>query len=225
MSDTTEVIAERLRGLGSCALSDALDSLGLAQVLPHLRALTLPGAVVAGRALTVELGPADGTPTTSHLAAEAVDSAGADDVIVVANAGRTSCAGWGGLLSAAAARNRVTGVVVDGAVRDIDEARAVGLPVYGVQPTPVTARGRVVQVRWGAPVEVDGVAIRPGDWIVADGSGVVVVPHDRLDEVVVMAESVATVEARLAQEIAAGRSVVEVMNARYELMLSAGADT
>lgn len=222
MTPTPEELGARLRGLGSCALSDALDALGLEQVVHGVSGLTMPETSYAGRAVTVRLGPTTETTTSSHLGADAVDHAGPGEVIVVANDGRTECAAWGGLLSTAAARNGVAGVVVDGAVRDVDEARSAGLPVHGIRATPVTARGRVAQISWNEQVLLAGVPVRPGDWVVADESGVIVIPADRLDEVIVVADRIAGTEARLAEEIRAGRAVIDVMNSRYELMLTSG---
>jgi regulator of RNase E activity RraA len=70
-------------------------------------------------------------------------------------------------------------------------------------------------------VTIDGVGVAPGDWLVADASGVVVVPAAALDEVLDRAERIAAVEARLVEEVRRGRPVDEVMDSRYELMLAA----
>jgi regulator of RNase E activity RraA len=208
---------ERLRALDTCAVSDALDRLGLKGVLPGLRSLAAAGPV-AGTAVTVRLGPPDAfaAPPARHLGTAAVDASGPGQVVVVAHQGRTDCAGWGGLLSRAAAGRGVEGVVVDGAARDLSEATAVGLPVYALTCTPVTARGRAVERAWGKPVEIAGVTVAVGDLVLADAGGVVAVPAARADEVLAAAERIAATEAIMAAAIAAGAAVSEVMGKSYE---------
>jgi regulator of RNase E activity RraA len=211
---------ERLRRLDTCAVSDALDRLSLSGVLRGVRPLTGPAAArtLAGRAVTVQLGPAEAGALRSgrHLGTAAADAAGPDDVILVAHEGRTDCAGWGGLLSRAAARRGVAAIVVDGAVRDVPEAQEADLAVHGLLATPVSARGRVVEQSWGERVVAAGVAVAPGDLVLADGNGVVVVPADRAESVLAAADEIAAAEQAMAQAIGAGLPVSQVMGTSYE---------
>jgi 4-hydroxy-4-methyl-2-oxoglutarate aldolase len=209
-------LVSRLRSLDTCVVSDALDRLGVPGTLGGLAPLTVARRV-AGRAVTVELGPATGRSTPGrHLATAAVDSAGPGDVLVVAHQGRTDCAGWGGILSLAAAVRGVEGVVVDGAARDIDEARQLRFPVYGRSPVVTTARGRVVEVGWDRPVTLAGVQVAPGDLVLADGSGVVAVPADAAREVLDVAGELAAREAAMARAVREGQPVSAVMGTPYE---------
>jgi 4-hydroxy-4-methyl-2-oxoglutarate aldolase len=209
---------KRLGALDTCAVSDALDKHGITGVVAGLRSLAAQRPV-AGRAVTVLLGPppreSAGLPKR-HLGTAAVDASGAGDVIVVAHQGRTECAGWGGLLSRAAAARGIGGVVVDGAARDLTEAADAGLPVFARAATPVTARGRAVELSWGHPVELAGIPVTPGDLVIADRAGVVVVPAAHADEVLTTAERIAAAEAAMAAAIAAGTPVSEVMGKTYE---------
>ena len=159
--------------------------------------------------------PSPGAPKR-HLSTAAVDASGPGDVIVVAHQGRTDCAGWGGLLSRAAVIRGIDGVVVDGAARDLAEAEAVGLPVYASGSTSVTARGRAVEVCWGEPVEFAGVPVAPGDLVLADAGGVVIIPSAHAEAVLATAERIAATEAAMAAALDAGRPVSEVMGATYE---------
>ena len=208
---------DRLRALDTCAVSDALDRHGIHGVVRGLRPWAAPGTV-AGRAVTVLLGPpAEGAATaTRHLGTAAVDASGPGQVVVVAHQGRTDCAGWGGLLSRAAAARGIEGVIVHGAARDLAEAADVGLPVYAVTPTPVTARTRAVEQSWDEPVQLDDVTVHPGDLVLADGGGVVVVPAARAEEVLATAERIAATEAAMAQAIEGGARVSDVMGKSYE---------
>ena len=209
----------RLTALDSCSVSDALDRLGIDGVVTGLPPLTVARRV-AGRAVPVQLGrPDGGRPAGRHLGAAAVDASEAGDVIVVAHQGRTDCAGWGGLLSRAAASRHVEGVLVDGAARDLGEAAAFGLPVYARCEVAATARGRAVEVSWGLPVVFGGVEIAPGDMVLADRGGIVVVPASREGEVLDNAERIAAAETAMARAIDRGVPVSQVMDGSYERLL------
>jgi regulator of RNase E activity RraA len=212
----------RLRALDTCALSDACDRLGLdGRVSTTIRSTAGP-IRIGGRALTVLLGPPDaGNPSTRHLCAAATDAATADDVLVVAHQGRVDCAGWGGNLSRAAKHRGAAGTVVDGAVRDVDEAIEVGYSVFAIGSTPRTARGRAEERSWGKEIEVDGITVGAGDFVLADSSGVVFIAMADIESVLETAEAIAAKEAAMAANIEAGRAVSAVMGAEYEAMLDA----
>lgn len=210
----------RLAALDTCACSDAMDSLRLPGVAHGLRPVTVSRRVT-GRVLTVALGPVDeaGGTAPRHLGTAAIEAARPGDVIVVAAAGRTYAAGWGGVLSFAAMQRGVSAVIVDGACRDVDQTRDLGLPVFALAATPATARGRHVEVSWNTPVEVRGVPVRPGDLVIADGSGVVFLPAGGAEAIVAAAERISQREALMAARISGGEPVSSVMSADYEAML------
>ncbi len=205
-----DALVERLARLDTCAVSDALDHFGLRGATTGVRPLW-PCPKIAGRAVTVKVMPAGATPPKAHLATLAIEAASAGDVIVVDNGGRTDVSSWGDILSNAARTKGLSGVVIDGACRDIDGSREAGFPVYGRAVVPVTARGRVVQESFNAPIEFVGVHVRPGDLVIADGSGVVIVANERAEEVIAAAERLAAKEAAMVEAVRSGRSVVEVM--------------
>ncbi|GAA0843874.1 RraA family protein [Streptosporangium amethystogenes subsp. fukuiense] len=208
----------RLGVLDTCAVSDAMDRLGLSGAVPGLAPLTGHRRIV-GRVTTVRLGDAADTPPSGrHLGTAAVEASGPGDVIVVEH-GRTDVSGWGGILSLAAVGRGVEGVIVDGACRDIDESRELGLPLFARAAVPVTARGRVVERDWNVPITVGGVGVAPGDLVIADGSGVVFLPAARAGEILAAAEQVAERERAMAEQVRAGVPVSQVMGARYETML------
>jgi len=223
--NAAESLLARLAALDSCACSDALDQLGLVGVAAGLRSVTVTRRVT-GRVSTVALGPA-GRPGAAvrHLGTAAIEAAHPGDVIVVAAGGRLDAAGWGGVLSLAATVRGVSGVIVDGACRDVDESAALDLPVYALAAVPATARGRQVEVGWDIPVQVAGIAVAPGDLVVADGSGVVFVPAPRAADVVAAAERIAAREAAMASRLRAGEPASAVLSADYEDMLTARKDS
>ena len=201
---------DRLERLDTCAVSDALDHLRLGGATVGIRPLWPCGKIV-GRAVTVKVVPAGLTPPGHHLASPAVETSEPGDVIVIDNAGRTDVSSWGDILSNAAQVKGVRGVVVDGACRDIDGSREIGFPVYGRAVVPVTARGRVIQESFNTLIQCGGVQVRPGDLVIADGSGVVFIPRERVPEVIEVAERVRNREAAMIESVRAGRSVVDVM--------------
>ena len=210
-SPDVAALLERLERLDTCAISDALDHLQLRGATIGIRPLW-PCPRVVGRAVTVKIVPAGIARPTEHLATPAGEAAQPGDVIVIDNAGRTDVSSWGDILSNAALARGVRGVIVDGACRDIDGSREIGFPVFGKAVVPVTARGRIVQESFNTLIQVAGVQVRPGDLVIADGSGAVFVPQERASDVIRVAERLAAREAAMVEAVRAGRSVVEVMH-------------
>jgi 4-hydroxy-4-methyl-2-oxoglutarate aldolase len=212
-------LQQRLSRVDSCAVSDAMDRHGgPSGVALGIRAVS-DLRRIAGRAVTVQLGPADGQPAPRHLCTAAVESAGPGQIIVVGHNGREDVAGWGGVLSLAARLREVEGVVIDGACRDIDEIREMGLVVYARGAVPVTARSRIIELAWNIPIQICGIAVCPGDWVIADGSGVVVIPANDAAVIIESAGRIVEKEQRMAADLRAGKRVSQVMGTDYERML------
>jgi 4-hydroxy-4-methyl-2-oxoglutarate aldolase len=212
-------LLERLSKLDTCAASDALDRLGLRGATIGIRPVWLCPRIV-GRAVTCKIKPAGLEKSKQHLGTPAIDATKAGEVIVIDNGGRKDVSAWGGLLSLASKLKGLSGVVIDGACRDVDESRDVGFPVYARAVVPVTARGRIMQDSTNEEIEFGGVQVHAGDLVIGDGSGVVIIPASRAAEVIAEAEKIAGHEAKMAEAIRSGRSVVEVMETLgYEAML------
>jgi len=222
MDDAEDALVARLAALDSCTVSDALDKLAMPGSTLGLRPLW-PGPRIVGRAVTVRLiaaGP--GMKSRQHLGTAAIEAAGAGDIVVVDNRGRCDTGGWGGLLSLAASVKGLAGAVVDGACRDVDEASDLGFPLFARAGVTRTARGRVIEDATNVQIEFCGVVVRPGDLVIADWTGVVIVAADRAEEVLATAEDIAARETRMAEAVRAGRPIAEVMGASYEQMLEKG---
>lgn len=208
----SDPLIARLRALDSCAVSDALDAYGLATVvLGPAPVWQVPG-VVAGLARTITAGPRRSDRPADHIAAAAVDDSGSDHVLVIANAGRLDVSCWGGILSRAAIGRGIQGTVVDGAVRDASEAAELGYPVFARAVVPVSARGRIVQLAMDEEIDVAGVAVGPGDYVIADGNGLAFIPGEYAERVIAFAEAIVEREAGMADAVLAGRPVSEVMH-------------
>jgi regulator of RNase E activity RraA len=209
----------RLAKLDTCAVSDALDRLGLRGATYGVRPLW-PCPRIVGRAVTVKIKPAGLEKPKQHLGTAPIDAAKPGGVIVIDSGGRLDVSAWGGLLSLGAKLKGLNGVVIDGAARDVDESREMGFPVYARGAIPMTARGRVVQDSFNQEIEFAGVQVHPGDPVIADGSGVVFIPQEKEQDVIKEAEAVAQQEAKMADGIRQGLSIVEVLEKLgYESML------
>lgn len=214
-----EPIIERLAKLDTCAVSDGMDRLGLKGATYGVRPMWDCRKIV-GRAVTMKIKPVGLDKPKQHLGTAAIVAANPGDVIVIDNGGRPDTSCWGGLLSLAAKTKGISGVVIDGAARDIDESRDAGFPVYARAAIPMTARNRVMQESFNQEIQFAGVQVHPGDLLIADGSGIVFIPRAKEEEVVKEAELVAATEARMAEGIRQGLSVLEVLEKLgYESML------
>jgi len=214
-----EAIVERLLKLDTCAVSDGMDRLGLMGATYGVRPLW-PCPKIVGRAVTMKIKPIGLDKPKHHLGTLPIDAAQPGDVIVIDNGGRPDTSCWGGLLALAAKTKGISGVIIDGACRDVDESRDVGFPVFARGAVPMTARGRVMQESYNQEIEFAGVQVHSGDLVIADGSGVVIIPRSKEEEVVREAETVAATEARMAEGIRQGMSVLEVLQKLgYEQML------
>jgi regulator of RNase E activity RraA len=153
------------------------------------------------------------------LGTAAIEAAHLGDIIVIEHSSGVECAGWGGVLSAGAQVNGVAGVIIDGAARDIDEAQALKFPVYGRSAIARTARGRAFEQDFNCTVTIGGVQVAPGDFALADSSGVVFIPRARLDEVIRRAERIAERERLMVHALRKGERITAVVGRDYEDML------
>lgn len=212
----------RLKRLDTCAVSDAMDKLGLAGAAGGLPQQAGTGRI-AGRVMTFRLVPHGQAPAGSgpvrHLGTTAIERAQAGDVIVVEQRTGIEAGSWGGILSLGAKVKGIAGVVADGLVRDIDEAVAYDFPVFSRGGTTRTARGRVQEADTGEPVTIGDVRVCAGDFVIADRSGVVFVPAAEIEPVLEAAEMIFAREAAISDALRAGSPITEVMGANYEHML------
>lgn len=183
-------LVEELRhvsGLSSAA-SDALDALGLRLAVPvDAIGLIGPPAAAVGRAITLRYLPTRsvGTgPPEGRLAHRTLFGlAEPGDIAVISAPAQIDASVLGGQALAAAREGGLAGIVVDGAVRDVDELVDVGLPVWAARRTQVTGRGRLEAVEINGPLATAGVRVEAGDVVIADVSGICFVPADRFDAV------------------------------------------
>jgi regulator of RNase E activity RraA len=176
------------------SVSDAVELVtGQSGTMRHdMRLVT--GKPMVGRAVTSLAKPAPAAAATPALATkhsvEMIDSAQPGEVGVIVMEGTLDIAAMGNLMGTAATVRGMAGMVLDGAIRDVWDIRRMGLTVYARSTTPATAVGHYATVAKNVPVQCAGVTVRPGDIIVADEDGVVVVPQERAEEVLKKAKEI-----------------------------------
>lgn len=215
---------KRLNRLDCCAVSDALDKLSLRdRVVSGLEQRSTTRRI-AGRVVTYRLVPADKAPPPTggaprHLGTTAIELAQPGEVIVVEQRTGLDAGSWGGILTLGAKVRGVAGVIADGPVRDVDEARAYDFPVYCRALTAKTARGRVAEAEVNQRITVGDVTVDAGDYVIADASGVAFIPAGDVERVLDAAEAIAGRETAMAKALLAGQPIAQVMGADYEHML------
>jgi len=218
----TDDIVTRLLRLDCCAVSDALDKLGQPTAVTGLPPRSVPRKI-AGKVHTVKLvakgdaPPATGAPR--HLGTTAIEASAPGEIIVVEQRTGIDAGCWGGILSLGAKVRGVAGVIADGPLRDVDEAREFDFPVYSRSVTARTARNRVAELATDLPIQIGDVTVQPGDYVIADSTGVCFLPAAHAAAIVTEAETIAMREAAMGKALLAGRRITEVMGANYEKML------
>jgi regulator of RNase E activity RraA len=220
MNDFDAQYRARIMALSTTNIADALDALGLKGATYGIRPMWEKAAKITGRAVTIKLTAAGETRSKNHLGVMAIEAAEAGDVIVIDNGGRLDTSCWGGILANGAKMKRISGLVVDGAVRDLDDIIEADFSTYARGAVVSTARGRIMEESTQQMIQFGGVQVRPGDIVFGDRSGVVIVPREKLDAVLEKAEAFHKKEASMIKDILAGRSMLEVdKKYSYETML------
>lgn len=204
-------ILDRLAALDTNAVSDALDFLQLKGATYGLRPLWDCPKIV-GRASTVKVGPKTDEIVSAHPFTPVIDAVITDDRILVISGGLEGVSCWGDIIANASKAKGIRGTVIDGMCRDINGSQEVGYPVYGRDVTMISGRSRIVQLASGTPVQMRGVTVREGDYVIADACGTVFVPAERIEDVLALGERIDRRESLMVKDVQAGKPVSEVMH-------------
>ncbi len=201
-------IANQLCKIGSANVSDALRSLGC-----HFQAMDggirplQPSMKLAGPVFTVRC-----YPGATFALEKALELATPGDVLVVDGGGHPDVILMGGLMSTRAKARGLAGAVLDAAVRDVDQITSLGFPVFSRYICP--RAGIFSEVgEWQTVICCGRVPVRPGDWIVADNSGVSLIPAQHLTELVERASAIHLREDHIERELLNGKTLAEAVKA------------
>ena len=200
------------RHVEAASVSDAIEQLlHKKQYMSHHMQAIFP-TKFAGTAVTVLLKPEENhDPTALTGMLQAIDSGGRGSVYVMTVEGGADIAGMGGLMGTAMSARGYAGAVVDGGVRDIPQLKRVQFPVYALGPVPSTSVGHYRFAGANIPIVCDGVQVEPGDIIVADQDGVVVVPKANAADILIKAQTLDNSEHSMYPFIEKYRSIVEAV--------------
>ncbi|MEZ6131924.1 MAG: RraA family protein [Planctomycetaceae bacterium] len=180
MTTPRKISLQQIRDhLYSAVICDALDAVGLTQQSPRkpFHQLTTNGMIVGRCRTTLWADMFHEDPAPYELELQSVDSCQPDDVLIAAAGGSMRSGIWGELLTTAVRNGGCVGAIIDGAARDIAKIRAMDFPVMACGRCLYDSKDRQRVIDRDVPVQIDGVTFAPGDLVVADEDGIVVVPQ------------------------------------------------
>ena len=195
----------QLLALGVTALSDALDRLGIdgqaCGIMPVVRTMRF-----AGPAFTVRMVPVG---LSGGVVGDYIDEVQPGSVVVIDNKGVMNETVWGDILTFVAHGKGIVGTVIDGVCRDSDRCVELEYPVFARGNTMRTGKDRTTADAYNVPIQIAGVRVEAGDWLVGDADGVVSIPADRLREVLAIAKEIEATEDRIRQAVREGKRLDE----------------
>ena len=205
---TTDELIAGFRSVATASVADAVEQVtGRRGYMDQTIKPRINDRKIAGPAVTVLEGPTDETVPPQH-ALDAIDESPAGSVVVISIGAEANVAIWGGLMTAGAVANGHEAAVLDGAVRDLTEIRRdFDFPVFSRSVSPGSTVGRYKTLSRNEPVRVGDVLVHPGDIIVGDVDGVVVVPREQAQAVLKLAQEIDAREAEQARLILEAKSL------------------
>jgi regulator of RNase E activity RraA len=198
-------VIESFHKLSSPVISDAMDKLGIKGGCHGIKPV-VPGQKIVGPAFTVKYRAADENPGT---VGDYIDQVEEGEIVVLDNRGRTDCTVWGDILTFTSVQKKIKGTVIDGVCRDVDGLKELNYSIFSRGYYMVTGKDRVEVESVNEPVVVADVKVEPGDIIFADDSGVLVIPRERAEEILELAEQIALKEERIIEEIKNGKTIAQ----------------
>lgn len=198
-------IIKRLWKLDVSTISDALDEFGFnggCKLIPR----SIENKIV-GKAFTVKFEKV--ATGIFAKAADYIDDVKRGEVIVIDNEGDETCTVWGEILTKVATNKKISGTVIFGACRDISKISKSRYPIFSKSVFMKTGKNRAKLKYVQGPISIDGIVVNPGDYIVGDETGVLVIPIDIIDKVIIKAEEIARKEENIIKSINEGMSLKE----------------
>jgi 4-hydroxy-4-methyl-2-oxoglutarate aldolase len=216
MKTDAEIFQFIKQNLYVAAVSDILDSLGYRNQAMHQRLRPLLPDIrncgLIGRARTVRWMEVDYVVEEDPygLEIEAVDSLKPGDVIIHSTDFAGTNAPWGELMSTVAQLNGAAGCICDSQVRDCIRIIEMGFPVYCAGISPLDSKGRARVMAYDVPIQCGNVLVHPGELVFADYDGIVVIPHEIEEQVLILAQEKANAENTTRNELLKGKTLREV---------------
>ncbi|UXS01904.1 RraA family protein [Agrobacterium tumefaciens] len=215
MSEHDKEILAQLENLDTPALSDALDSLGINGGLLGITQ-QVQGTRCSGFAFTVQYEPVIDNIGFKN-AANYIDQVPENSIIVSANNGRMDCTVWGDIMTHVATIKGIRGTVIDGVARDFDTLSQLHYPLFSRGRFMQSAKNRTQMQAVQVPLQISGVTVNPGDAIVCDSNGCLVIPYDKLSEVIRRAAAVEKTERGIIDSVNAGLPLIDArLKHRYD---------
>ena len=196
---------EAFKELSVAAVSDAMDRLGMHGTCLGVAPLA-NGYRMAGRAFTLKYIPVG---VIKGTVGDYIDDVPPGDVVVLDNAGRIDCTVWGDILTSVAHKRGVGGTVINGVCRDVARSLGLGYPIFSRGKFMRTGKDRVQVDGMNIPVSLGDVQVAPGDILVGSDDGIVVVPKEKEEEILNVAQSISEAEGKLLAEAMKGTRLDE----------------
>jgi 4-hydroxy-4-methyl-2-oxoglutarate aldolase len=196
---------QEFRKLGTSTVSDAMDRLGIIGqplgIMPLDRSFRL-----CGRAFTVRTVPVD---VVKGSVGDYIDDVSEGEVVVLDNAGLLDRTVWGDILTIMAHRRKVGGTVIHGICRDVDRSLELNYPIFSRGNWMRTGKDRVQADGYNVPCSLGEIRVNPGDLLLGDGDGIVVVAQQHEETILKAAKEIDDAEERIRKAIAEGASLIE----------------
>lgn len=207
MTESLYEIDQRLideyKNLDTTCVSDAMDRLGIKCGLDGIKPV-IQGSVICGPAFTVHYIPCG---IVKGTVGDFLDDVKPGQVVVIDNGGKTDCTVWGDLMSITSTIKGIAGTVIDGVCRDIPTIRELKYPIFTKGVYMVTGKDRVEVDAINVPVSLSGIQVKPGDIILGDDTGVVVIPFEKAGDILAVSKEIAQKESDIVKEVQNGMTL------------------
>ncbi len=195
-------IVEAFSKLGTTPVSDALDRLGLVGQVLGIKPIDRKFRL-CGRAFTVRTEPVT-AGTKGASVGDYIDDIPEGGIVVLDNGGALDATVWGDILTIMASRNKLGGTVIHGVCRDSDRSLELGYPIFARDTYMRTGKDRVKAEEYNGPVSLGEVRVTPGDILIGDGDGIVVISKEHEEQVLKTAQEIDAIEEQIRNEIQKG---------------------
>jgi regulator of RNase E activity RraA len=199
--------ADLLQSFSTPTVSDSLDRLGIPGQCLGIKPLDRIFKV-CGPCFTLDYEPVSAA-SGNNTVGDYIDDVAAGQVVLIANNGRLDCTVWGDILTLAATKRGVGGTVIDGVCRDSEASLVHDYPLFAVDHTMRTGKGRVALRGIQKPIKFRGITVTPGDIVIGDADGVVIVPQTHVREVTNISREIEKTENRIRQAVLEGKPLKE----------------